>query len=207
MGALGNLDHERFCQAAHKRIWGGEQRAEALRAAYLETIYSGDNPENPSVGDNSRKLANQKPVKARLAELAEYAAKLASIDASWGLIELKQELDAIRAFNLDDFLSAPDERGRRYIDFTKVPRERLALLTEVTTKDTKYGAEIKIKGPNRYSDKVGIITLMAKIAGWFAPEKQEHSGQLTLEQIVMQSLKPTNPEKPAPVEKPQSSWI
>ena len=51
MGALGNLDHERFCQAAHKRIWGGEQRAEALRAAYLETIYSGDNPENRSVGD------------------------------------------------------------------------------------------------------------------------------------------------------------
>ena len=156
----------------------------------------------------SRKLANQKPVKARLAELAEYAAKLASIDASWGLIELKHELDAIRSAATSMISSArPTNGAGRYNDFTKVPRERLALLTEVTTKDTKYGAEIKIKGPNRYSDKVGIITLMAKIAGWFAPEKQEHSGQLTLEQIVMQSLKPTNPEKPAPVEKPQSSWI
>ena len=122
MGALGNLDHERFCQAAHKRIWGGEQRAEALRAAYLETIYSGDNPENPSVGDNSRKLANQKPVKARLAELAEYAAKLASIDAGSALIELKQELDAIRAFNLDDFLSAPDENGAGAISISRRSR-------------------------------------------------------------------------------------
>lgn len=186
MGALGNLDHERFCQAAHKRIWAGEKRVDALRSAYLEAIYTGDNPDGPSVTDNSRKLANQKLIRERLAELSDYAAKLAGIDASWGLIELKRELGAINDFNLDDFLSPPDADGHRFIDLSKVTREQMNLLTEMTTKDTKYGREIKIKGPYRYTDKVAIVMAMAKIAGWLAPEKTDLNveGQPVVVQVV-----------------------
>jgi len=196
--ALVNLDHERFCQAAHRRIWGGEKAVEAYEAAYRETILEdGAESSGTAFAANVRKLRNLPAVKARLQQLADYAAKLAGIDASWAMVELMRELDAIGAFNLDDFLSARADRGRRYIDLDKVPRERLALLTEMTTKDTKYGTEVKIKGPDRYSAKPAIIGLMAKIAGWFAPEKQEHSGQLTLEQIVAASMKPKSAREQA----------
>jgi hypothetical protein len=193
--ALENPDHERFCQAAHTRIWAGEKAVEACEAAYRETILEpGAATSGTAFSANVRKLRNLPAVKARLQQLADHAAKLAGIDAGWALVELKRELDAIGSFNLDDFLSKPDERGRRYIDLNKVPREQLALLTEMTTRDTKYGAEIKIKGPNRYSDKPNIISLMAKIAGWLAPERQEHNVGPGLEQLIAQSMQPIDPQ-------------
>jgi len=189
--ALTNLDHERFCQAAHLRIWAGEKTVDACEAAYRETILEeGAESSGTAFSANVRKLRNLPAVKARMQQLADHSAKLAGIDAGWAMVELKRELDAIGAFNLDDFLGPADAHGKRYIDLSKVSREQLALLTEMTTKDTKYGTEIKIRGPDRYSNKPNIIGLMAKLAGWLAPEKQEHSGQLTLEQIVAASMKP-----------------
>ena len=171
MGALGNLDHERFCQAAHKRIWGGEQRKLALATAYRETIYSGDDPESPSIADNSRRLANTIAIKARLKELADYSAKLAGIDASWALIKLKQYTD----FNIDDYLSVPNESGQRFFDVSLVPREKLALLVELQQEEFTEGRgeaaqsvrKTKIKG----HDPIGALALMARIAGWEAPKK------------------------------------
>jgi hypothetical protein len=171
MGVLGNLDHERFCQSAHKRIWAGEQRKEALTAAYRDTIYSGDDPESPSIADNARRLANTKTVKGRLGELADYSAKLAGIDASWALLRLKDYTD----FNVHDYLSAPNELGQRFFDVGRVPKEKLARLVELQQEEFIEGRgeaaqavrKTKIKG----HDPISALALMARIAGWEAPKK------------------------------------
>lgn len=42
----------------------------------------------------------------------------------------------------------------------------------------------------RTPDQIAAIKLLAQIKGWLAPEKTEHSGQVTLEQLVMSSMKP-----------------
>ena len=46
--------------------------------------------------------------------------------------------------------------------------------------------KIRIKLP----DKIAALGLMAKIAGWLAPERRELSGQMTLESLVAASMKP-----------------
>ena len=45
--------------------------------------------------------------------------------------------------------------------------------------------KIRIKLP----DKIAALGLMAKIAGWLAPERREFSGQMTLESLVAASMK------------------
>jgi hypothetical protein len=194
MGTLGNLDHERFCQAAHKRIWAGEKHVSAFHAAYIEAIYEGDDtPADDAIAPNVRRLRNRPDVKARLTELAEYSAKLAGIDAGWAQLKLRDMVEA----NLDDFLGPKDEEGNRYFDIGKVPREKLAQLIELQQEQTieegsrgedsiRTVRKVRLKLP----DKIQALGLMAKIAGWLAPEKQEHSGGLTLEQLVTNSMKP-----------------
>lgn len=189
MGALGNHDHERFCQAAHSRIWAGERRAKALPAAYRETMYGGKEADDAALAPNARRLANRVDVAARLRELDDYAAKLAGIDAGWALLKLKRLAEDIEGFNLDDFLSVPSTDGSRYFDLSKVPADKLRLLSEIgiedetktilhvdddagkTVMDVKRRVQkIKLKGPAK-ADLVGPIALMARIAGWEAPKK------------------------------------
>jgi hypothetical protein len=189
MGALGNLDHERFCQALHKRVWNGEKQSVARAGAYRDTMYRGDNPDSLSIAHNARRLANRRAILARLAELNEFSAKLAGIDSGWAMVKLKQLADAIEGFNLDDYLGAPEASGERYYDLSRVPREKLALLNELsiedeteTDQDTSVDAagkvvrtarrirKIRLKGPAKV-DMVGPIALMARIAGWEAPKK------------------------------------
>ncbi|SDD94510.1 hypothetical protein SAMN05216337_1017116 [Bradyrhizobium brasilense] len=188
MPALGNLDHERFCQALHKRVWNGEKQSTARAAAYRDTMYRGENPDSASIAHNARRLANRRPIVARLAELAEFSAKLAGVDSGWAMVKLKQLADAIEGFNLDDYLAPPDANGERYYDLSRVPREKLAMLTELGIEDEietigevadKKGKmqpvqrrtrKIKLKGPSKV-DMVGPIALMARIAGWEAPKK------------------------------------
>jgi hypothetical protein len=190
MSALQNLDRERFCQAAHRRIWAGERRAAALRAAYVETIYRGDDPDSPSIADNARKLANTLNVKARLAELSDYAAKLAGIDAGWAQLKLRAMVEA----NVHDYLTPADADGNRYFNVGAVSADKLAQLVELHQEEV---TEIQKAQPARrirktkikLPDKIAALGLMAKIAGWLAPEKQEHSGQVTLEQLIDQSIR------------------
>lgn len=188
MGALGNLDHERFCQALHKRVWNGEKQSTARAAAYRDTMYRGENPDSASIAHNARRLANRAAIVRRLAELAEFSAKLAGVDSGWAMVKLKQLADAIEGFNLDDYLAPADASGERYYDLSRVPREKLALLTELGIEDEietigeapdKKGKmrpvqrrtrKIKLKGPAKV-DMVGPIALMARIAGWEAPKK------------------------------------
>jgi hypothetical protein len=202
MGTLGNLNHERFAQDAHKRIWSGQKRAEALTAAYLATVYEGDNPDSPSVQDNARRLANQKPVKDRLAELADYSSKLAGIDASWAMLELARR---VKDFNLDDYLSPPGFGGR-FFTIDEATRDQLGKLSELTIDEEIIEAgedtmrkvrKIKLKP----YDAAAIIGLMARIGGWEAPKKiaptDADGNTLTLESLVTASMKPKEPAKQA----------
>lgn len=184
MGALGNHDHERFVQAAHARLWAGVKRAAALTAAYRETMYTGTASDDAALAPNARRLANRRDVAARLRELNEFAAKLAAIDSGWALLKLKRLADDIEGFNLDDYLGPVNEKGRRYYDLSKVPPDKLRLLSELSIEDTtivKPGEEgepdevhhhrkMKLRGPAK-ADLVSPLALMARIAGWEAPKK------------------------------------
>jgi hypothetical protein len=203
MGALGNPAHERFCQALHKRLWAGEKAVEARCAVYREIIYSGDNPDSVSLQHNARKLCGQKKIRARLAELADYSAKLAGIDASWALVELMSLYGQIKAFNLNDFLGPPDEVGNRYYDFRKATPAMMALLSEYTIEETDLPGipralrKVRFKGPEKPKDLPAIIERMAKIAGWEAPKKTSltdpEGEQLTLEKLVGASMMKREP--------------
>lgn len=195
MGVLANPDHERFCQEVHRRVLLREKLAHARTAAYREHIYTGDRAaaSDEDLAPNARRLAGQKHMRVRIAELGEFAATMAGIDQSWILVELKLEAEAVKSFNLDDYLGPPDAMGNRHYDLSAVPREKLALLTEYSIESShEAGAtkddpgreihKIKIKGPNKTPDRVAVLRLMAEIAGWKAPAK----------------IAPTNPEGDGP---------
>jgi hypothetical protein len=198
MGTLGNFDHERFCQAAHAKIWAGEKRSTALPAAYRETIYQGDNPDDRSIAPNARRLVQRKDVKERLAELAYYSSQLAGIDASWALIELARR---VRKFNLADYLTG--EGTNRHFDISLCSRDDLAKLSELTIEeDILEAGEDTMRRVRKTRlkpyDPAAIIGLMAKIAGWEAPKKTELTGKdgvPLLEQLVSASY-----ETPAKVD-------
>lgn len=170
MGILPNFLHERFCQALHQRLWAGEKQSQARLKAYRETMYHGSNPDDEAIKPNTRRLCQRKDVAARLTELAERSATLAALEAGWGMVQAKNLLDEIDRFNVDDFLT-PAGEGPRRLDISGASREHLGLLTELAIEPGEYGTKIKIKGPNRYSDKPAILALMARIAGWEAPKK------------------------------------
>ena len=133
MGVLSNFDHERFCQLAHKRIWAGEKQVEACEAAYREAICEGaENTKPTDFAANVRKLRNRPEIKARLQELADYAAKLAGIDAGWAQLKLRDMVEA----NLDDFLSTTDAEGHRYLTLREVDREQARQLVELHQEET-----------------------------------------------------------------------
>lgn len=192
MGVLSNFDHERFCQLVHKRIWAGEKQVEACEAAYRQAICEGaDNTKPTDFAANVRKLRNRPEIKARLQELADYAAKLAGIDAGWAQLKLRDMVEA----NLDDFLGKPNHDGSRHFDIGRVPREKLGQLVELNQEETtefdddekgRHVRKVRLKLP----DKIAALGLMAKIAGWLAPERRELSGQMTLESLVAASMKP-----------------
>lgn len=178
MGVLGNPDHERFCQAAHKRIWTGEKHVAAYHAAYRETIYQGFDPDDRAIAPNVRKLRNRKDVKGRLAELRDYAAKLAGIDSGWAMVQLKGFVES----NLDDYLAPPDGDGSRFFDLTNVSREKIGHLSELnleeeTELDDDEPARRIRKIRMKLHDRIGALGLMARIAGWAAPTKSEITGK------------------------------
>ncbi len=173
MGVLKNFLHERFCQALHQRLWAGEKQSQARLAAYRETMYRGKNPDDEALKPNTRRLCQRKEVAARLTELAERSATLAAIEAGWIIIQAKDMLDDIDRYNVDDFLTPPDESigGHRRLDISRASREQLARLTELAIEPGKYGTKIKIKGPDRYSAKPAILALIARVGGYEAPKK------------------------------------
>lgn len=199
MSSLPNPDHERFCQDVHRRILNREKVGEARTAAYREHIYQGKGPDT-FVADNARRLAQQKHIKERIAELADLAFHLAGVDASRIMVELWKDAQALKSFNLDDYLSAPDAEGNRYYDLGKVSREQMGLLAEMTIESStivgteKDGApprtthKIKLGGPKLFAERRAIFALMADIGGWKAPVKAEVTST-SLEALILQSFK------------------
>ena len=61
---------------------------------------------------------------------------------------------------------------------------------EIVGSETDPNARILFKTKIKASDRLTALGFMAKVAGWFAPEKQEVTTQVTLEQLVNESLKP-----------------
>lgn len=189
MGVLRNRNHERFCQIAHKRIWEGAKSIDGYRAAYSEAIYEGPRKAGDPivVGEaNIRRLRNRPEIRARLKELAEYAAKIAGLDAGWAQVHLRSMVEA----NLDDYLGPAGADGVRHFDIGSVSREKLAQLAELSQEQMiergkRRVRKVRVKLP----DKVAALTLLAKMSGWLAPEKREVTGQLTLEQLVAESYK------------------
>jgi hypothetical protein len=203
MGALAVIQHEEFCQCVRNHLVAGKKRGEAWTAAYREIILKpGIVSSDATISANARRLVHQKLIKARLAEIAENAAKIADLDAAWALRELKADAEALKTFNLDDYLGPPDEMGNRYYDLSKAPREHIALLTEYTIESSYVpGAhkddpgrkitKVRLKGPDKIPERRQIIALMARIAGWEAPTRAEvNTRDLTLEALVMASLAP-----------------
>lgn len=205
MGALGNIDHERFCQAAHRLIWAGEKRAPALAKAYREAMYRGDNADDEALKPNARRLANTKLVKARLQELASYSARLAGIDAHWAMLKLKAVVDDVDAYTLDHYMARDEDGERRNeFDLTQVDDAQMKRLTEITTETIITRAEdgsetvrrkIKLRGPDRYSVIPTVIGQMAKLGGWEAPRKTALTNPagdkpFSLADMVNASMKP-----------------
>lgn len=182
MGVLGNFDHERFCQAAHKRIWAGERHVAAYHAAYRETIYRGSDPDEQAIAPNVRKLRNRKEIKARLRDLADVAAKMAGIDAGLAMLQLKAR---VWDFNLDDYLTPRGDGFQRFFDISNATREQIGKLSEMTIEEEivdvgedtmRKVRKIKLKG----HDPASVIGLMARIGGWEAPKKTELSGSIAM---------------------------
>lgn len=182
---LENFLHERFCQALHTRLWAGEKQSQARASAYRESLYTGKNTDDTALQPNARRLCQRPEVKARLGELAQRAATLTVLDSGWGMLKLKKLTEAIENFNLDDYLGPVNDKGRRYFDLSKVPPEKLAILSELSIDDTTivkpspdedepdeihHSRKMKLKGPAK-ADMVGPLALMARIAGWEAPKK------------------------------------
>jgi hypothetical protein len=202
MGTLGNQDHERFCLAYHKRVWAGERAVDARVAAYRDVIFRGDNPESRAIKDNARKLVQQKAIRERLAELRDQSAKTAGLDAAFVLIRAMRIIDDAYAFNLGDFLKA-DESGNYSFDLSKVPRGKLALLTELSID----GNKVRIKGPNRAQDTLGALDRICRVLGLDAPKKIAPTtpegkaitlGDLVGSSMLLQPVKPTHGASPTP---------
>ena len=172
MPVLANPNHERFAQEIHRRVMARETRAQARVAAYRAHVLTGEATDE-QIAPNARRLANAKPVAARIKELGEFAAKLAGIDANWAMLKLKGFADV----NLDDYFIRT-EGGDRILNLGGVTREQMACLAEIsqeqeTMKSTlNPNGELTVKKIKiRPHSPIDAIRLMAQIGGWNAPAK------------------------------------
>jgi hypothetical protein len=161
MPALRNPKHEKVALA----LYAGQDNDAASAAAGYDTKAS-------SFSANAKKRAQRHGIPERVAEKrAEHAAK----DEQGAGLTLDYMLTRIRThleFNVDDYLGAPDEGGRRSFDIGRVPRHLLGRLSELAIEPSKYGIKTKVKG----TDPVSLMTLAARLQGMLT-EKHEHSGK------------------------------
>jgi hypothetical protein len=142
VGRLLDPRHEHVAQL----LFAGKSAEEA-------SIGAGYDPAGTSFASGSRKRANRKDIKARVAELQHRAAEAAGVDKTFILLELKELL----AFNLVDYLSPEGTRGRS-IDIDNCTPQQLYRLTEIARGPK---GQLRLKG----HDKVSILAQLAKTAG------------------------------------------
>lgn len=179
MGALHNADHERYAQELSRRLCAGEKQAVARTGAYVEVF-----GESPNAPHNARRLANQKPVKDRVAWLNKRAfdtEELADIDRQWCMLQLVRR---IRDYNPDDYLGPKDPvTGRRHFDVSSCSREQLAKLAElymeeevIVGKDENDPTKTVRKTRIKPYDATAAVALIAKLGGFEPPQRHELSG-------------------------------
>ena len=161
MPALRNPKHEKVALA----LFAGQSDEDSSAAAGYDTKAS-------SFAANARKRAQRHGIPERVAELrAEHAAKDeegASLTLDYMLTKIRGHLE----FNVDDYLGPPDEHGRRSFDIGRVPRHKLARLSELALEPSKYGIKTKVKG----SDPVSLMMLAARLQGMLT-DKHELTGK------------------------------
>jgi hypothetical protein len=122
---------------------------------------------------NCRKRAQRKDVQARVVELRapgiERAEQSIAITAEY----LLAKLDNLTNYNIDDYLTAPDAKGRRFLDVATVPREVLSRLSEISQETTTGKKRTVLRTRIKGYSVIDGIRLMAQIKGLMAPEKRD----------------------------------
>jgi hypothetical protein len=119
---------------------------------------------------NARKRAVREDVLARIEELRAPGIKAAEESLGITTEYLLAKLDNITNYNIDDYLTAPNKQGTRFLDVSFCPRDllsRIAELNQEVSGGKRKLLRTKIKG---YSVIDGI-RLMAQIKGLLKAEK------------------------------------
>jgi hypothetical protein len=125
MPALKNPKQERVAQEL--AIGKSAEEASAALDADGRPIYD---TSASSFASNARRRAQHPAIRARVAELRAPAIVAAeesvAVTVEWMLAKLK----SLAEYNIDDYLTPPDDRGRRYVDLSYRPsRSHLMRLT------------------------------------------------------------------------------
>lgn len=163
---------ELFC---HEYIKDFNATQAAIRAGYSQKTAKAIGSENLTKLDVSN----------RVKELTkDHAAKNESLMAL-----IKAELVKI-AFANKKSVARWNASGVTFKDSEELTDDEAASVSEVSETVNENGGTLKIK----QHDKVKALELLAKMEGGFAPQKVEHSGTLSLEQLVSGSHKAENEE-------------
>jgi hypothetical protein len=169
MPVLLNPKHEAAAQALARF-------AEPEEAA----VIGGLDPNGSSFSSNARKFCARLK-RMRVKEIWENAAVINELDAAWLLRKLKAKAE----FNLDDFLTPPNEAGVRFIDISRASRKQLEGLAELTLDEFTEGrgAEaVDVRRTKISGEAMAALNLIARVQGLLKPEK----------------VAPTNPEGDGP---------
>jgi hypothetical protein len=149
-----------------------EAAAQAL-ARFVSTeeaaVIGGLDPKGSSFAANARKFCNRLK-RTRVKEIWEKAALINELDAAWLLRKLKAKAD----FNLDDFLTSPNEAGVRFIDIRKASREQMEGLTELTVEEFTEGrgdTAVDVRRTKIAGEVMAALNLIARVQGHLAPAK------------------------------------
>ena len=110
-----------------------------------------------------------------------------------------QELWKIATSNIKDYTTT-DKDGDTVVDLNMISRDNAAALSELTIETSKGKQKIKRIRVKPY-DKISAIIQVGKQLGMFK-EQVEHSGSLTLEQLIEQSYNLPSKEVEPPTSPP-----
>jgi phage terminase small subunit len=153
---------ERFCQEYMKDLNGTQA---AIRAGYAKN----------SAQEQSSRLLSKDMVQHRLESLMNKRAKKTGITAE----RVLKELASIAFANMGD-VATWNESGVTFKESSELSSKQMASVAEVVEHTNSHGGSLKI----RQHDKVKALELLGKHLKLYT-DKTEHSGGLTLEQLLM----------------------
>lgn len=128
------------------------------------------------------RLMNDSRIRLAIQEAQEALGKKHGITAE----RILEEMSKIGFSNILDYVSQ-DENGDTIIDLKSLDRDAAAALTELSVETTQGKSTVKKVKVKPY-DKMAALIQMGKHIGMFK-EQVEHSGKLTLEELVKSSMK------------------